>query len=452
MRYIRLLSRIILGMVFIFSGFVKAVDPLGSAYKFADYFTAFKLGFLEFLALPIGVLLSAFELVLGIALILGYRKRIIFTITMWFMVFFTLLTFILALFNPVTDCGCFGDALILTNWQTFFKNVVLMVFVLPLWFARKRESEHGPAIGEWLIIGGLYAMASLFSFWNYRHLPLMDFRPYDVGTVISEKMSIPDGMPVDEYETSLIYKNKETGKSTSFNMDNYPKDTLLWEFETSESKLVKKGYEPPIHDFAIMDEYGNEIVEDILSDRGYSLIMMSHELPEANKEALNAAGDWSQLEILADDFSFYAVTSTTSSEIEAISSDLLLGYNFLSADEIMLKTIVRSNPGFVLLKNGAIMGKWGWRDFPTVEKLLPEWPELIGNASAPMDEEAELLREAGVFEDFSFNVMEFDQFIPDLILKKGAKEQEDGVIIAFILGVLLLMLLSEYLLFLNKKH
>lgn len=452
MRYIRLLSRIILGMVFIFSGFVKAVDPLGSAYKFADYFTAFKLGFLEFLALPIGVLLSAFELVLGITLILGYRKRIVFTITMWFMVFFTLLTFILALFNPVSDCGCFGDALILTNWQTFFKNVVLMVFVLPLWFARNKESDRGPAMGEWMVIGGLYVLASFFSFWNYRHLPLIDFRPYDVGTVISEKMLVPQGMPVDEYKTSLIYKNKQTGKSTSFGMDNYPKDTLLWEFETSESKLVKKGYEPPIHDFAMMDEYGNEIVEDILSDMGYSLIMISHDLPEANEEALIAAGDWSQLEILADDFSFYAVTSTTTSEVDAISSELLLGYSFLAADEIMLKTIVRSNPGFILLKNGAIMGKWGWRDFPTVEMLLPEWPELIGNASAPMDEEAQLLREAGVFGDFSFDVMEFDQFIPDMILKKGAMKQEGGAIIAFILGVLLLMLLSEYLLFLNKKH
>ncbi|TFH26781.1 MAG: DoxX family protein, partial [Bacteroidia bacterium] len=207
MKYIRLLSRIILGMVFIFSGFVKAVDPLGSAYKFADYFAAFRLGFLEFLALPMGVLLSAFELVLGIILILGYRKRVIFAVTLWFMVFFTVLTFILALFNPVSDCGCFGDALILTNWQTFYKNVVLMVFVLILWVARKKESDSGPVVGEWVVIGGLYVMASLFSFWNYRHLPLIDFRPYDVGTVISEKMNVPEGMPVDEYKTSLVYKN-----------------------------------------------------------------------------------------------------------------------------------------------------------------------------------------------------------------------------------------------------
>jgi len=452
MKYIRLLSRIILGVVFIFSGFVKAVDPLGSAYKFADYFTAFKLGALEFLALPMGVFLSAFELVLGITLILGYRKRVVYAVTFWFMVFFTLLTFILALFNPVSDCGCFGDALILTNWQTFLKNVGLMVFVLMLWVPRKELVQDGPVMREWGIIAALFVMASFFSFWNYRHLPLLDFRPFDVGTVIREEMTIPEGMPVDEYETSLIYRNKQTGESNSFTMDNYPRDTLLWEFETSDSKLVKKGYEPPIHDFAMMDAYGNEKGEEILDDPGYSLILISHDLTEAREEALVAAGEWSKLEILADDFSFYAVTSTTTSEVDAISSELLLEYDFLAADEIMLKTIVRSNPGFLLLHSGAILGKWGWRDFPSLEKVLPEWPELIGNASAPMDEEAQMLREAGVYEDFSFNVLEFDQLIPDLLLKDGSRKGERGVIISFILAILVLMLLSEYLLFLNKNH
>jgi hypothetical protein len=452
MKYIRLLSRIIPGVVFIFSGFVKAVDPLGSAYKFADYFTAFRLGFLEFLALPLGVLLSAFEMVLGLSLILGYRKRVVFSITLWFMAFFTLLTFILALFNPVTDCGCFGDALILTNWETFFKNVVLMGFVLVLWFDRKKESAGRPVLGEWMVIGGLYVMASLFSIWNYRHLPLIDFRPYDVGSVISEKMLIPEGMPTDEYETTLIYRNKETGKSSNFTLEDYPRDTSLWEFETSESKLVSKGYEPPIHDFALMDENGYDLAEEILQDPDYSLIMISHDLAHARKEALEGAGDWSQLEILAGDFSFYAVSSSTSSVTESIRDELGLSYQFLAADEIMLKTIVRSNPGFMLLKNGTIVGKWGWRDFPAIEQLIDNWPELIENASAPMDEEAAMLMEAGVYEDFSFDVVEFDQMVNTWLFRQGDMKRERGVVAGFILGILLLMLLSEYLLLLNKNH
>jgi hypothetical protein len=442
MKYIRLLSRIIVGVVFIFSGFVKAVDPLGSAYKFADYFTAFKLGFLDFISLPLGIFLSAFELVLGITLILGYRRKITFSVLMWFASFFTLLTLILALFNPVSDCGCFGDALILTNWETFLKNVVLMVFVLILYFGRNTGTFQGKAIREWMIIVSLFVMTSLFSFWNYRHLPLIDFRPYDVGTVIRDEMEIPEGVPVDEYRTTLIYRNIETGKTSSFTMEDYPKDTVHWEFVTSESKLVKRGYEPPIHDFAIMDESGTDIVDEILSDPGYSLIMVCNNLDEADQDALVNAREWSQLEIVASDFSFYAVTATPSAEVQSISSELALGYRFMAGDEIMLKTIVRSNPGFVLLKNGIILGKWGWRDFPTLEQLDPQWSELIGNASAPMTEEEQILMDAGVYDDFSFEVVEFDHFIPALLLNRGAKEQETGVALAFILALLVIMLLS----------
>lgn len=445
MKYIRLVSRFLVGLVFIFSGFVKAVDPLGSAYKFADYFTAFKLGFLEFLALPMGIFLSAFELILGLTLILGYRRKAMFTILMWFMSFFTLLTFVLAIFNPVSDCGCFGDALILTNWETFFKNVVLMVFVLVLYFGRKNTYESGPALREWLLIAVLFAGASLFSFWNYRHLPLIDFRPYDVGTVIREEMEIPDGVAVDEYETSLIYRNRETGKENSFTMENYPKDTLQWEFVDSESKLVKRGYEPPIHDFAIMDNYGSDQVDEILSDGGYSLIMIAHDLTLADEEALFQAGEWSQLEIFASDFSFYAVSATTSAEVESICTEQGLGYDFLAGDEIMLKTIVRSNPGFMLLKNGVILGKWSYRDFPTLEELDPQWPELIGNASAPLDEETQLLMEAGALEDFSFDVVEFDHFVPDLLLKDGARKRENGVSLAFLLAIIAAFFLAGYI-------
>jgi len=445
MKYIRLISRIILGIIFIFSGFVKIVDPLGSAYKFADYFNAFRLGFLEFAALPLGIFLATFELVLGIILILGYRRKIVFFVSMWFISFFTLLTFVLAIFNPVSDCGCFGDALILTNWQTFFKNVVLMVFVLILYFHRKKEVGSDRRIGEWVVLGVLFLMASCFSFWNYRHIPLIDFRPYEVGTVIAEGMEIPEGAPQDQYETSLVYKNKKSGKSESFAIENYPKDTLLWEFESSDSKLIKKGFEAPIHDFSIMDEDGTDLANEILSDRDYSLILICHNLNNSDQSALQIARGWSQLEILAGDFTFYAVTATPSAEVQSISSALNLGYGFYAADEIMLKTIIRSNPGFVLLKNGTILGKWGYRDFPAIEDLDPEWSELVGNASAPVDEETQLLMEAGVYEDFSFNVVDFDRFLPDLLFKRSTKRGERRAIVAFIMGLIILLLLTQYM-------
>ena len=445
MKYIRVISRIVLGIVFIFSGFVKVIDPLGSAYKFSDYFTAFGLGFLDGVALPLGIFLSAFELVLGITLILGYRRRVVYWVLMWFMLLFTLLTLILALFNPVSDCGCFGDALILTNWQTFLKNVILMPFVLTLYFNRKLEIVTDNLFKEWMVVICLFTGISWFSVWNYNHLPLLDFRPYDVGTVIVDEMGIPEGAPVDVYESTLIYRNRESGKSASFSIEDYPRDTMVWEFESSESKMVKKGYEPPIHDFAIMDVYGMDMVDEILNDKGYSLLMFSYDLSKAEESGLLNARDWSQLEILAEDFTFYAVTASPTDELESISSSLGLGYEFQAADEIMLKTIVRSNPGFLLLKNGAIIGKWGNRDFPFIEELDPEWTELIGNASAPMDEEAQLLMEAGIYEEFSFDVLDFDRFIPELVFERETKKRERHVVVVFVMGMVVFLLLSRYI-------
>lgn len=444
MRYLSLVSRMVLGSVFIFSGFVKAVDPLGSAYKFSDYFTAFGMGFLEFLALPLGVFLSAFELVLGVTLILGYRRSLAYRIVWWFLLFFTLLTLILALFNPVSDCGCFGDALILTNWQTFLKNLILMLIVIPLYLMRNRE--EGADVrpwSEWAVIVMLFVFASGFSLWNHAHLPVVDFRPYDVGTLIREEMGIPEGEPVDTYETELVYRNRATGETESFTIENYPRDTLEWEFVTSESRLVSKGYEPPIHDFAIMDQEGNDIVDRILTDKGYSLLMVSFDLSHADGPSLLKAMDWSKLEILADDFSFYAVTASPSLQVDNISNDLGLDYPFYAADEIMLKTVVRSNPGFLLISNGVIAGKWGFRDFPAVEELQPGWTELIGNATAPMDEEAQLLMEAGVYDEFSYGVVDFDQMISRLLFEHESAREEHATVAIFVITVLLLVVVGH---------
>ncbi len=442
MKYFKLLSRILLGIVFIFSGFVKAVDPLGSAYKFADYFTAFKLGFLEFFSLPLSIVLAAFELVLGVALILGYRRKVIYRVLLWFMLFFTLLTFILAIFNPVSDCGCFGDALILTNWQTFLKNVALMCFVGLLFFGRKTEYDSGRKAMEWIVISVIYAGVILFSVWNYRHLPLIDFRPYDLGTSISEDMEIPEDAPVDEYETILVYRNRDQGTEHQFSLADYPKDTISWDFVSSDSRLIRKGYEPPIHDFAIMDESGNDLVDRILADPGFTLIMISYDLEKADARAMKMAGQWSELELLADDFSFLAVSASTTEVVHSISSLLGLDYPFFAGDEIMLKTMVRSNPGFMLISDGTIIGKWGFRDFPSLSELDPDLPQKIDNATAPMSEDEQMLMDAGVFEGFSFDVLEFSSYLPDLVYKKGAAAIEKGVVLCFVLGIVALVALA----------
>jgi uncharacterized membrane protein YphA (DoxX/SURF4 family) len=442
MKYLLIIARIILGAVFLFSGFVKAVDPLGSAYKFSDYFAAFGLGFLEFTTLPLAVLLSSFELVLGSALIAGYRRSTVYRALFWFMLFFTILTLVLAIFNPVSDCGCFGDALVLTNWQTFLKNIFLMAFVLPLFLHRDTEYSAGRAATEWLVISFLFCGAALFSLWNYRHIPLLDFRPYDTGTVIAREMETPEGAPVDQYETTLTYRDRSTGREIGFTMENYPRDTALWEFVSSESRLVNKGFEPPIHDFAIMDGSGEDQVERILADPGFTLLMISHDLSGADREALSIAEEWARLEAVAGDFSFYAVTASTSDRVEEITSEAGLSYPFFAADEIMLKTMIRSNPGFMLIANGTIIGKWGYRDFPSLGELDPEALELSEKASLPVDQESTFLIEAGIFEDFSFNVMEFSRFLPALIYEREAARRERAAVTGFVLSVGFLILLA----------
>ncbi|MFO7934935.1 MAG: DoxX family protein [Bacteroidales bacterium] len=444
MKYLRVFSRLLLGIVFIFSGFVKAVDPLGSAYKFSDYFHAFQMGFLDGFSLPLGIFLPTFEMTLGLMLILGYRRKIVTWLVMIFMGFFTVLTLILAIFNPVEDCGCFGDALVLTNWETFFKNMVLMVFVVILFLYRNTPAPGGTASREWTAGALLLILSVIFSVWNYRHLPLLDFRPYDVGTVIQEEMQIPEGAPMDEYETTLVYRNRQTGETEEFSIENYPRDTTAWEFVSSQSKLIRKGYEPPIHDFAIMDEYGSDLTDRILSHRGYSLLMISYDLRGAGTDGLRKANDWSGLEVLADDFIFYAVTASPSEEVEHLAASIGLTYGFYSADEIMLKTVVRSNPGFVLIKNGTIVGKWAYRDFPIVSELDASWPGMIGNAAGPLDEESQILMEAGVMDPLSFDVVEFDRPALSLLFEDCSAAREKWVVAAFILGIVILLVFSHF--------
>lgn len=364
MKMLRTLSRLLVGIVFIFSGFVKAVDPLGSTYKFGDYFTAFNIGFLESFALPLAILLSSIELVLGISLLLGYRMRFISWVVLLFMSFFTVLTFILALTNPVSDCGCFGDALILTNWETFWKNIVIMAFTLIVFISRDRYQLAREPVKEWNVIAGFFVLIVLLSLYCYRNLPLLDFRPYSVGTYIPDGMVIPEGAPQSEFETRLYYRNSETGEEKEFTMENFPKDTLKWEFIDAVSKQVSEGYEPPIHDFNIMAPDGSEITDEIISWQGYTFFLVSYNAHEADKEALKRANKYFQLSQAVEDIRFFAVSASLREDLDSIRLLTGLEYDFSQADEITLKTIVRSNPGLLLIKNGTIMDKWGHRNFP----------------------------------------------------------------------------------------
>ncbi len=374
MKHIRNISRVLVGIVFLFSGFVKAIDPLGSAYKFGDYFSAFGISFLHPFAIPLAIILSSAELTMGVALILSFRMRFFSKAVLVFMTAFTIITLILAIYNPITDCGCFGDALILTNWETFWKNIVILVFVLFIFFQKKYFIPFGEKFIEWLVIIIVFLFTSWFSFYSYNHLPLLDFRPYHIGSDIPVKMIIPPDAPRDIYETKLIYKNKQTGSNEEFSVEDFPRDTSLYSFVDAVSDLIKKGYEPPIHDFTINSRSGAEITDMILQDQGYSFLLIAHDLSRANKDGLIKAEEYDRFARLCDNLTFYCLTASGNQKIEEILNEIPVSYEFYHVDEITLKTIIRSNPGLVLLKNGVIVGKWHFNDFPHFGK------DITGNS------------------------------------------------------------------------
>jgi uncharacterized membrane protein YphA (DoxX/SURF4 family) len=442
---LRLFSRFLLGILFIFSGFVKAIDPLGSAYKFSDYFHAFGLSFMDSLALPLAIFLAAFELVLGIVLILGYQKKRTYWLLLFFMTFFTVLTFILALTNPVTDCGCFGDAVILTNWETFFKNMVFMVFALILFQSRRKAVNVHRREVELFWIALFFAGSFILSLNAIRHLPLLDFRPYNIGTHIPSEMEVPEDAPRDVYETVLYYKNTETGETEEFSIDDYPSDTIAYQFVTSESNLVKKGYEPPIHDFGIMDPEGVDVTDNILSFHGYTLLMISHDLENVSKPILSDGNNWSQLEQFALDFRFIPVTAAMETTIEEVSIDADLDYDFYVGDEIMLKTMVRSNPGFIMLKNGTIISKWGNRDFPPCYNWNSKWVDLIQNYAENLDPEVMMLIEEGLLDDFQYKIIDFDATANRVISDYFRVKNNRQTWALFMLTIALVLVIPQFL-------
>lgn len=374
MRYIGIFSRYFVALVFIFSGFVKVIDPLGSTYKFTDYFQdAFGLEWMVPASFILAFVMSVVEFVLGIVLLLNVRVRNASWGVLLFMILFTPLTFYLALYNPVQDCGCFGDALILSNWQTFYKNLIILLFVLILFSYRKKYKTWIRPKGEWVVTGFFFAATIALSMYCYMHLPLMDFRPYKVGTYLPEKMVIPEGFPTDEYKYIYSMHNTETGEKIDIDSKEYVENTKYWDegtkweiTGTSEPILVKKGYTPPIHDFKIYSPDGSEVTDMVLSDDRYFFLLVSYNVNKAsvkNQIQINQLAEY----CLANDIGFICLTSSLDEDIKSYTEKNKVPYEFYSMDEITLKTIIRANPGLVLLKRGTVMGKWHNNDIPEIE-------------------------------------------------------------------------------------
>lgn len=369
MKLLRNICRILVGLLFIYSGFVKGVDPLGSNYKFIDYFNAFHMSWMGGTALFFSFILSLAEFLIGVCLFLNLKTKWAAWGALLFMAVFTPLTLVLAIKNPVTDCGCFGDALILTNWETFWKNVILLAMTLVIFYNRQKFKSIFNFLEQTVIVACTIIFMLCIEFYSYRHLPILDFRPYAIGKNINEGMTVPEGAPHDEYEITLKYRNKNTGEIKDFTEENYPwQDTVNWEYASSSEKLVKEGFKAPIHDFVIEHPELGDITQEVLQDNSYTFLVVSYNINKANpenQERLNRLAEYAQ----EKGYRFYGLSASLAEDTRKYAEAHKVHYDFCSTDEIQLKTIVRSNPGLVLLKDGTILNKWGHRDLPEVEEI-----------------------------------------------------------------------------------
>lgn len=371
------LCRIIVALTFIFSGFVKAIDPIGLQYKLQDYLGAIGIpGFLpDWMLLIMAVLLAAVEFCMGIFLLFAIQRRLISKLIVVFMSIMTLITVWLVVANPVKDCGCFGDALHLTNTETLVKNIILLgcsivIMRRPLAMFRFISESN-----QWIVINYTIVFIFVCSGLSLYYLPLFDFRPYRIGTNIPRGMEIPKDAEQPLFETTFIME--KGGQRKEFTLNDYPDST--WKFIDSKTVQVKEGYIPPIHDFSIADrKTGKDLTDSVLRHKGYTFLLIAPYLERADDSNF---GDIDQLYEYAQTYNipFYCLTASTAKAIQRWRDITGAEYPFCITDETTLKTIVRSNPGLLLLKDGTIIKKWSHNQLPNGAKLsLPITQSALG--------------------------------------------------------------------------
>ncbi|ADY54207.1 DoxX family protein [Pseudopedobacter saltans DSM 12145] len=367
--------RIFVGLLFIFSGLIKLNDPLGFSYKLEEYFEVFHMTFLSPFAVFFSIAICTLEVFLGVLVLTGIAKKTVNVGLIVLILFFTFLTFYSAAFDVVKSCGCFGDAIPLTPWQSFGKDLILLILILYIFFNQNKinactNNKSAKNIFIWAAL--LVPLA--FGLYTYNTLPIIDFLPYKEGVNIPEAMKIPEGAPKDEYEIIYTLKNKNTGEEKKMNDKEYLATKIYedpnWEFiSSSDPKLIKAGYQPKIKDLNIFDSQGVSFTEEIIENPYYNLIAVAWKLDNSDLEALkkinlialNAANNYRTRSVL--------LTSNSAQDAENLSKDEKLLLEVFYADAVPLKSMVRSNPGLILMKNGVVIKKWPASRLPDYEEL-----------------------------------------------------------------------------------
>ena len=371
--------RFVLAATFIFSGYVKAIDPLGTLYKLKDYAAAMSLNGLlpDWVLVGVAIALGALEFALGVFMLFAVRRHVVSRITLAFMTAMTVLTLWIFVADPVKDCGCFGDALKLTNGETLLKNIVLIACAALVAWRPADMARFISRSNQWIVRYYTVAYIIITSVYCLYTLPIFDFRPYHVGMNIKQGMEIPEGAEQPEFESTFLLR--KNGETREFTLDNYPDST--WEYVDTRTVQTKKGYEPPIHDFALTTcDTGEDITEQVLTKKGYTFLLVSPRLAVADESNF---GDIDQIYEYAEEngADFYCVTASANDEIERWRDLTGAEYQFCNADETTLKTMIRSNLGLILLKDGTIIGKWSHNALPQTDDLTAPLQQLtIGKA------------------------------------------------------------------------
>lgn len=358
MRILVGIARWIVGLLFIFSGFIKLNDPIGFAFKLEEYFSpsVLNLEFLSPFALIIAILLVIFELVLGIMLLIGYLPKFTTWALLLMIIFFTFLTFYSAYYNKVTDCGCFGDAIPLTPWQSFYKDVILLVLILILFFKRDYITPYfAKASHRWIVFLS-FMLCFLFAYYVLMHLPVFDFRAYKEGTNIEQAMTVPGGAPEAVYDYK--WKFRENGEEKIYTTrGSYP--AANGEFIGVETVLVQKGYEPPIHDFSI-ERNGENYTSELLNEDKL-LMIVAYSLNRSEADGLKKVRSVIE-KARSNGYKVIGLSASSGELKEGLNEKYNLDIEWYFSDETALKTIIRSNPGFVRLQEGTILQKLHWND------------------------------------------------------------------------------------------
>ena len=359
-------ARTVVGLTFILSGLVKAIDPLGTQYKIQDYLAAIppSLSLPDMLTLLMSVSLSMVEFTLGAFMLTAISRRLTARLTLLFMLVMTAVTVWIYIADPVKDCGCFGDALTLTNLETLLKNIVLLALAAlvawrPTHIGRLMSRSNQMLLGQMLMVTPV-----ALSCWCLYDLPLIDFRPYHIGADIKAGMEIPEGAEQPVFDTTFIME--KDGERREFTLDNYPDST--WTFVDSKTVTVKEGYVPPIHDFSITAADGEDITDMVLGREGYTFLLISPDLDKADDQNF---GDIDQIYEFRQDNSipFYCLTASTEKSQQHWQNITGAEYPFCMTDATTLKTMIRSNPGLMLLEKGVVRGKWSHNRLPETTEL-----------------------------------------------------------------------------------